>query len=82
VCPESLGEGPEELTVGVQTESLARILGGVESTDAGAYLCNAWLYTALRELEVPSVFIHIPPDFGDCAALLNGLAALVAQVLP
>lgn len=80
-CPESLGSGPAELTVGLKVESLIRALGGVLSTDAGAYLCNAWLYTALHELKVPSVFIHIPPDFDDSTALLNGLAALVAQEL-
>jgi pyrrolidone-carboxylate peptidase len=81
VCPESLGAGPAELKVGLKTEPIARALGAVVSMDAGAYLCNAWLYTALNELEVPSIFIHIPPDFDDSAALLNGLAALVGQGL-
>ncbi len=80
-CPESLGAGPEELTVGLNPDSLIGSLGGVLSTDAGEYLCNAWLYTALNELTVPSVFIHIPSEFDDSPMLLNGLAALVAQGL-
>jgi pyrrolidone-carboxylate peptidase len=49
--------------------------------DAGQYLCNAWLYTALRDVQAPSIFIHIPPDFDDSTSLLDGLAVLVEQVI-
>jgi pyroglutamyl-peptidase len=81
MCPDSLGAGPAELPVDLNAERLARALGGVLSMDAGQYLCNAWLYTALRDVQAPSIFIHIPPDFDDSTSLLDGLAVLVEQVI-
>lgn len=76
-CPERLGEVPSR-EVRLEVERLARALGGTLSSDAGSYVCNAWLYTALRDLDVPVVFVHIadaealPPE-----VLLNGLEALL-----
>lgn len=58
VCPEALF-GPKSLETDVDVEAFAAALGGTVSLDAGSYVCNAWLYTALRDLDVPAVFVHI-----------------------
>lgn len=79
--PESLGSGPTAHSVSIDSEALAKSLGGEVSEDAGSYLCNAWLYTALVNLSVPTVFVHIPPTFDDSTALLGALALLVHQVV-
>ena len=44
-------------------DALARALGGVVSTDAGRYVCNAWLYRTVQALgtEIPVLFVHVPP---------------------
>ena len=31
------------------------------STDAGGYVCNALYYHALEQLDIPVLFLHIPP---------------------
>ena len=70
--------GPERLEVSVDAAAFAEALGGTLSEDAGSYVCNAWLYTALRDLSVPAVFVHI----ADAAALpadrlLEGIEVLL-----
>lgn len=56
------------------------------SDDAGAYLCNAWLWQAAGS-EVPMVgFIHLPPqgetsDAEYLAAILPVIEAIIAQIL-
>ena len=56
-------------------EALARALEGVVSTDAGRYVCNAWLYRTVRALrgEIPVLFVHVPPVGLQPARLLAAL---------
>lgn len=59
IAPE--GGGPLRATGPV--EAMAAALGGVVSTDAGRYVCNAWLYRTVHDLgaELPVLFLHVPP---------------------
>ncbi|MED5369944.1 MAG: hypothetical protein VX899_02925 [Myxococcota bacterium] len=61
IAPD-LGPGPRELRVGLPVEGIRQELGAELSRDAGRYLCNAWLYTALRDLQAPALFVHVPMD--------------------
>lgn len=55
------GAGPIRATGPVR--AMAEALGGVVSSDAGRYVCNAWLYRSVRALgeEIPVLFLHVPP---------------------
>lgn len=77
VCPADLGPGPDALVTPLDVEHLARCLGASVSSDAGQYLCNAWLYTVLRDASCPGVFIHIPPGFNDDQRVVDGLSAFL-----
>jgi pyrrolidone-carboxylate peptidase len=61
-CPPDLGRGPERLELPWNPDALVRVLDGERSVNAGRYVCNAWLYTALLRLDVPAVFVHVPPS--------------------
>ena len=64
-------KGPLVLNVRVPLEPLRLAIArqGFKPTlsnNAGAYLCNAVLYTALRERpDVPSIFVHVPKLSAD-----------------
>jgi pyroglutamyl-peptidase len=75
VLPASLGEGPAELAVTLQYRAFLKALGGVSSTNAGRYVCNAWLYTALRDLRTPALFLHVPRTGMALPLLRQGLEA-------
>ncbi|HJN73332.1 MAG TPA: hypothetical protein QGF58_05295 [Myxococcota bacterium] len=77
VCPADLGEGAPSLDVRLDVEALAAALGGTLSRDAGSYVCNAWLYTSLRDLAVPAVFVHV----ASCQALSPGRLLAGLEVL-
>lgn len=53
--------------------SAAEGLGIVRSTDAGRYVCNAWLYQALDEAppSLPVAFLHLPNAGLDPAVFLE-----------
>lgn len=44
------------------------------SDDAGSYVCNGWLYRCLA-LELPVVFLHIPPEGFSGERLLRGIGS-------
>jgi pyroglutamyl-peptidase len=73
--PASLGSGPPELSVGLQYRAFQEVLGGVTSRNAGRYVCNAWLYTALRDLKTPALFLHVPSTGLALPLLRQGLKA-------
>lgn len=63
-------------------EPLARALGVAVSDDAGAYVCNAWLYGVLasgtgKAGDRPTAFLHLP-DAGLAPEVLT--AALVTWI--
>jgi len=62
-------------------DALARALGVRLSSDAGRYVCNAWLYRVGRALNPPVGFVHIPPEGIPAAPFLNALGR-VAEDLP
>ncbi|MCA9568732.1 MAG: hypothetical protein KC656_12860 [Myxococcales bacterium] len=66
-------EGPDTLP---STLDLADALGCERSTDAGTYVCNGWLYQALRHLTVPVGFLHVPPAGMDARRLVAALDTL------
>ena len=56
----------------------AEALGVGCSSDAGTYVCNAWLYGVVRGLPGrPVGFLHLPPAGFPPSRLLAGLARLV-----
>lgn len=81
-CPPDLGEGPDTLTATLDTASLAASLQADLSDNAGSYVCNAWLYTVLRDGALPAAFVHIPPRPADAAAVLRGLTRFLAGCTP
>lgn len=76
--PEDLGPGPKTLMSMVNTALLADCLGAQVSESAGSYVCNAWLYTLLRDCPSPAVFVHIPRTYTDIQGMLTGLRRFVA----
>jgi pyroglutamyl-peptidase len=65
------GEGPPVLRA-ADAAPLAEALGVGLSDDAGAYVCNGWLYRALRA-GLPAGFLHVPLDGLAPEPVLAGL---------
>ncbi len=62
----------------MDVERLAAALGAGVSTDAGRYVCNAWLYQVAAALPDRLVgFVHVPPAGVELARLLAGVASLL-----
>jgi pyroglutamyl-peptidase len=77
--PAPVKGAPAEVHATLDVEALAAAIGAVVSDDAGAYVCNAWLYTVTRALPgVPVGFVHVPDQGMPADQLLVGLARLVA----
>lgn len=70
--PFGLGEGPDVVT-SADAWLLANALGVEISPDAGRYVCNAWLYQAIRG-RIRAGFLHVPPQGYDVDGLVEGLA--------
>tara|TARA_Y100000589_G_C26946257_1_gene544508 strand:- start:23 stop:619 length:597 start_codon:yes stop_codon:yes gene_type:complete len=53
-----------------------------DSTDAGGYVCNASYYYALGRVQVPVVFVHVPPTgpFWTPERLLSAFRVLVKDL--
>jgi pyroglutamyl-peptidase len=64
-------DSPKMVKSTVDVERLALGLGAVVGDDAGEYVCNAWLYQAVRRFDVPVAFIHVPPLGIDSGKLLS-----------
>lgn len=73
--PVSLGKGPAELFATLPHRAFLGALDGVSSTNAGRYVCNAWLYTALRDLVTPALFLHVPKTGLSLSLLRQALQA-------
>ena len=74
--------GPEVVEATADVKSLAECLGAELSTDAGTYVCNAWLHEVTQGTDVPTTFVHIPESGVDIDELAKGLATwLEAQAV-
>lgn len=60
---------PDQVQSTVETAQLAHHLNAVVGDDAGRYVCNAWLYQAVQQIDVPVGFLHIPPTGLDAERL-------------
>jgi pyroglutamyl-peptidase len=78
---DSLGlEGPECVAATLDVDQLARALAAGTSSDAGRYVCNAWLYQVTLGLDVPVGFVHVPRAGIAVDRLLRGLTAIAPPV--
>ncbi len=75
-APELPPNCPPRLEATIDSEALARKIAGTVGDDAGAYVCNSWLYQAILRFKLPVGFIHIPPHGMDAARLLRALDGL------
>lgn len=82
-CPTTLiAGGPASLPASSAAHALATALEVAESSDAGQYVCNAWLYRVQWESQraawgrppLPVAFLHIPDQGFAPNRLLAGLA--------
>jgi pyrrolidone-carboxylate peptidase len=62
-------QAPSQVQSTVETDQLALHLNAVVGDDAGRYVCNAWLYQAVQQIDVPVGFLHIPPTGLDTERL-------------
>lgn len=69
-------EGPERVGT-ADPEGLAEALGVAISEDAGRYVCNGWIWRAVRRVERPVAFLHVPDAGFDPDRLVAGLARWV-----
>ena len=67
---------PETVQSTADVEELARSMGAQVGDDAGAYVCNAWLYQAVLRFEIPVAFIHVPPMGLDSGRLLSAIESI------
>jgi pyrrolidone-carboxylate peptidase len=69
--------GPPAVPLTAPAALFAEQLGGVVGTDAGRYVCNAWIYRMTRALQgtLPISFIHIPPSGLMPTTLVRALSA-------
>ena len=73
-------DGPPAVTATVDCARLAAALGARCSSDAGRYVCNAWLYQVVTALPGVGVgFVHVPAAGIAPADALAGLAAWLAH---
>lgn len=70
---------PIEVRATLGVEVLAQALGARLSTDAGRYVCNAWLYRVARAVghQRPVGFVHVPAEGMEPERLLRGLRVLL-----
>jgi len=71
----SHGEGPAVLESPL-AEELAGALGVPLSSDAGTYVCNAWLYRSLR-CGLPAAFLHVPRQGIEADRVAEAVARVV-----
>ena len=74
-------DGPVTRHSTVDAQALAAALGGRVDDDAGRYVCNAWLYGVVGGLPGRGVvFVHVPHEGMEVAALVRGIEVLVRGV--
>lgn len=76
-CPENLGAGRYTSPV---AEALSVALGVARSSDAGRYVCNAWLYRVGRAADCPVGFVHLPPAGVDPERFLKALGRVASSL--
>lgn len=76
VITTTLGSVPEYRSR--HADALAAALSVTISDDAGAYVCNAWLYGVLGGTTLPAAFLHLPGQGMDPDALLRGIAVWIS----
>jgi pyrrolidone-carboxylate peptidase len=76
VLQELAVSGPDTVQLPAPAALLAEQLGGVVGTDAGRYVCNAWIYRICLALRgtAPVTFLHIPPSGLSPTTLVRALA--------
>lgn len=58
----------------------AATFAAAPSTDAGGYVCNAWVHAVASALPVPVGFLHVPADGYPAWRLLTALTAVVSEL--
>jgi pyrrolidone-carboxylate peptidase len=77
--PPQLG-GPAVVAATIDCARLADALGAGLSSDAGRYVCNAWLHQVTTALPGVGVgFVHVPAEGIAPERALAGLAALIER---
>ena len=69
-------DSPQRVESSVDADGLARLLDAEVGDDAGAYVCNAWLYQSQLRLDVPVAFLHVPPMGMDSGRLLMAIHSI------
>lgn len=77
VLQELATNGPDAVRLPAPAALLADQLGGVVGTDAGRYVCNAWIYRIGLALQgsIPTTFLHIPPSGLSPTVLVSALVS-------
>ena len=79
LVPAGEGDGAPEQLRCADAEAVAGALGVGVSDDAGAYVCNGWLYAVLRA-GLRAAFLHVPPAGLDPGRFAEGVRALARRV--
>ena len=74
--PGFSSDAPDFVESSIDVPRLAQMLNADVGDDAGKYVCNAWLYQARLRLDVPVVFIHVPPLGLDSGRLLTAIGSI------
>jgi len=73
--------GHKEVASTLDAARLADCLGAELSSDAGGYVCNAWLYRVAAALPQTAVgFVHVPSDGVAVEPFAAGLERFLAQL--
>ena len=76
VTIESIQDAPAKVHATIDVDQLALHLDAVVGDDAGRYVCNAWLYQAVQEIDRKVGFLHIPPEGLDVQRLLHAVGEM------
>ena len=69
-------DAPDRVKSTIDVHRFAQRLGAVVGEDSGEYVCNAWLYQAVRRFDIPVAFIHVPPLGLESGKLLSAIQEL------
>lgn len=78
VCLVDHGTGTLEMSC-PWAEDVAAAIGIGVSDDAGEYVCNSWLFRALRA-QLPAAFLHVPMEGFDADRLAEGLGRFLDSI--
>lgn len=80
-APSSYVRGRRTVRSRINDKKLAKAINGRVSSDAGSFVCNAWLHQITERSDVLSGFVHVPKYGIDVRHMLEGIKALVADEL-